>query len=145
MSVVNYNLYGYALLNQIYQNIENLLAKYPTYYDLNQQPALKEKLAKLEALEKDIYNTINIQAQKEYLRTASQGYINVDAIPDAALPAVLEKHANLLGLTNKYNMQVSNLANSLEAINNSIIGKVRINGQDYGVKMSVNYKPMGLY
>lgn len=136
---ISYNLYGYNLLSQIYDNISKTVNRNPSYYDLNKHPRLKEKIEKLEKLEKDIYDSLKNEALREELRVASKGYINVDIIPDEALPGILEKHSNLLGLTNKYNSKVTKLVDQLQSINNELIGKVNIAGQDYGVKMSVKY------
>jgi DNA repair ATPase RecN len=135
------NLYGYNLLSQIYKNLINTVTQYSTGYNLkfkqDKNLEIQEKLERLQQLEKEIQDELNNAELKRYLQVASRGYIDPSRIPDKNLPEVLEKHANLLNLTTKYNTKVLNLANILKTMNNVLAEKT--SRPNYGLNMSVNY------
>lgn len=136
-----YNLYGYSLLSQIYKNLIDTLTKYPDIYNLKlkeeKNKDILEKLEKLKQLEKEIIEELENAKLKQYLQISSKGYIDPDRIPDKDLPAVLEKHSNLLNLTTKYNTNVLNLVNILRTMNNVLTEKLK--HPKYKLSMSINY------
>ena len=134
----DYNLYGYDMLSQIYANLINTIDTYPYGYNfrinsgINQE--IKNKLERLKKAEEDLRDSLKNAELKKQLQIASRGYIDPNRIPDKYLPGILEKHSNLLGLTNTYNSKVNNLVNILQTINDVVYQKT--NGQ-YGLTMSV--------
>ncbi|XWV26270.1 hypothetical protein QJ857_gp0805 [Tupanvirus soda lake] len=136
------NLYGYSMLSQIYENILNAITNYPFSYNFkikdNINTEIKNKLERLKKAEDDLRDALKNEQLKKQLQTASRGYIDPDRIPDKYLPSVLEKHSNLLGLTNTYNTKVKNLVNILQKINDVVYEKT---GGQYGLTMSVNTTP----
>jgi hypothetical protein len=133
------NLYGYDMLSQIYANLLNTIDTYPYGYnfrikpDINQE--IKNKLDRLKKAEDDLRDALENAELKKQLQVASRGYIDPNRIPDKYLPAILEKHSNLLGLTGTYNSKVRNLVNILQKINDVVYEKT--DGQ-YGVSMNVS-------
>lgn len=119
--------YNYYLLSSIYQNIINTFNQYQSKYNLNVKTKtnkdIMEKLEKIKSLEREISTSLVNDELKKKLQIASVGIIDPDRIPDEALPALLEKHSNLLGLTSNYNRNVKELADTLYKINDVLIKK----------------------
>ncbi len=136
---IDYNLYGYTTLSQIYQNLIDATTN-STETNLRLKTAtdkeIRDKLERLKKSETELADAIKNAELKNRLAVASRGMIDPDKIPDDALASVLEKHSNLLGLTKTYNSKVKNLADILQVINKIVAEKT--NGR-YGVNVSIGY------
>lgn len=84
---------------------------------------INEKLNELKVLEDQIYAKLKILTEQNALYRASYGYINAYEIPAANMPAIIQKHSNLLGLTSRYNRKAINLIDILNTISNALLTK----------------------
>lgn len=117
--------YSYDLLSGIYQNIRNTFDQYQPMYRLGvkteSDASIQKDLEQIKVLEKKIADTYANNALKQKLQLASNGKIDPNRIPDAALPELLQKQSSLLGLTSTYNEKVKDLSDTLNQINSILI------------------------
>lgn len=123
--VADPQFHNYDILAGIYQNLLNTFNQYQPTYNLQVKSTINQdivdKLANIKKLEQEITDSLVNAELKEKLRVASRGVIDPNRIPDEALPVLLQKHSNLLGLTSTYNNRVKELTDTLSKINNVLI------------------------
>lgn len=119
------SLYGYDMLSDIYKSIIGAVAGSTNYGNTirissNIDQQINTKLQNLMAAENELREAIKNTELKRRLQYASNGQIDPNRIPDEYLPGILQKHANLLGLTTNYNDQVRNIVNILMTLNDTL-------------------------
>lgn len=133
MSIPQYHIfntqpqfYNYDMLYGIYSNLNTAFNQYPNInlqFKAATNAQIIEKLDKIKQLEKEIAEAYANEELKQKLSIASKGYIDPNRIPDEALPALLAKHANLLGLSRTYTDQLQALIDMFYKVNDVLIGR----------------------
>lgn len=109
----------YRMLIETMEQIQNSKIR----LSANSRSKIDEKLNGLKKLEDQIYRELKVLTEENALYKASYGYINAYDIPPENLPAIIQKHSNILGLTSRYNRKAINLIDVLNTISNALLTK----------------------
>ncbi|MEM3063124.1 MAG: hypothetical protein QW303_06255, partial [Nitrososphaerota archaeon] len=98
-------LYGYKFFGQIYSDLENMMRGLTRSMRLSSETKknIDEKLSKIKVLEEELWDNINSLIRWYEVFRASQGNVDISSVSESDLPAILEKHSNLLQLSTAYN------------------------------------------
>jgi hypothetical protein len=136
--------YGYKFFDSLFQDLINSMKSMQSGKRIKLKPETQEKirtsLRKLKDLEDELQREMINLIKRNQLFRASKGYIDAFGIPDENLPAILEKHSNLLGLSNAYNRRASNLIDIYQAIIQVILERLQDKSSyPYKYPISMNY------
>ncbi|MEM0354135.1 MAG: hypothetical protein QXW79_01000 [Thermoplasmata archaeon] len=136
-------LYGYKFFGQIYSDLENMMKGLTRSMRLSSETKknIDEKLSKIKVLEEELWNNINSLIKWYEVFRVSQGNVDISGIPESDLPAILEKHSNLLQLSTAYNKRAINLIELFKTIAEAVLRKAeeKKSGEQITRPMTMNY------
>ena len=118
--------YGSEVFDAIGSSIDYLLASIPRGPRLSAgtQDSIKKKIEALKLLEKDLKEKTLELVERSQLYHASAGQIDAFGVPPDSWKAILQKHANLLDTSRKYNKEAVKLLDVYQTIANIVLSKI---------------------
>jgi hypothetical protein len=124
------------MYNQIYGNLSSVMSRpyannQPMQLSATSRAKLEGYLKRVKDLEAEINNFYTNNALRDEINRNSYGAIDAYSVPDAQLPLLLQKHADLLDKTTQYNSASAKVGKLLQQIADALGQSVQATGSVY--------------
>ena len=119
---------GYEILNEYYESILQSMKASGEGKNFrltdNSANQIKRKLEKFKKEELELRKSLNNLIARSKLYKASHGRIDPFTVDDSELPELLQKHSNLVSLSQSYNKKAVNLIDLLQTVAKAVTSKM---------------------
>lgn len=118
--------YGYKIFDQLYKNLIRMMddLRGVIALDNESQIRIEDKLIKFKQSEEKLRAEIIRLIEQNRLYRASRGFVDSHKLDDDEMRMILEKHSNLLDLSQVYNRKAVNLVYIFQTVINVVLDKI---------------------